>query len=289
MVRMWACQRESPQKITTDPGKAARMRNMLSEAQITLFVKHVRRFLQEHYPQHSRHVAVAVSGGVDSILLMHLANELLKIGEIDGLRVLTVNHGTRRGQGIEASAVKFEAEKLELSCQILSLNLGQVESNIEETLRTKRHEALRAALAPNEELWMGHHLDDSWEWSQLQGARTSEVKSTLGIPLKAGRIVRPFLCVTRRQIMSCAQAIQIRWMEDPTNENLRFERNWVRRTVTPLVGQRHPQFLKHYARRSQAMAEELGLALKAKKKPAYSYTQTARSSTAPSNPPSSHN
>ena len=253
---------------------------MLSEAQISLFVTHVGRFLQDHYPQHSRHVAVAVSGGVDSMLLMHLANELLRNGQIDSLRAITVNHGTRKGQTRECETVKFEAERLELSCQILKLELGTIESNVEETLRQKRHEALKAALEDGEELWMGHHLDDSWEWSQMQGARSSEVRSTLGIPMKSGAIVRPFMCVSRNQIVRCATAIAIRWMEDPTNGNARFERNWVRQTMKPMVDARHPQFIKHYARRSQTVAEELGLALKTKKKPKFTISKAARSSKA---------
>lgn len=259
---------------------------MLSEAQINLFVTHVGRFLQEHYPHHSRHVAVAVSGGVDSMLLMHLANELLRKGQLDSLRVITINHGTRKGQRREAEIVKFEAEKLELSCEIIDLNLGAIESNVEETLRQKRHAALKTALAENEELWMGHHLDDSWEWSQLQAARTSVVRSTLGIPLKSGVIVRPFLCVSRRQIIDCANTISIRWMEDPTNNDTRFERNWVRFTVAPLVKDRHPQFLKHYARRSQTMAQELGIALKTKKKAAFMPTPKGASSMGHSTPQS---
>lgn len=262
---------------------------MLSEAQISLFVNHVGRFLQEHYPQHSRNVVVAVSGGVDSMLLLHLANELLKRDQLDTLRAVTVNHGTRPGQEREAQAVQFEAQKLELSCDIINLNLGDVDSNIEETLRDKRHEQLKAALQPGEELWMGHHLDDSWEWSQMQGARSSEVRSTLGIPFKAGPVVRPFMCVTRRQIENCAQSIRILWLEDPTNNDTRYERNWVRQNVSPLLGKRHPQFLKHYARRSQATAEMLGLTLKSKKKSKFTPAQTGRLSKDNSTSSNSHN
>lgn len=251
---------------------------MLSEAQISLFVNHVSRFLKEHYSQHSRNVVVAVSGGVDSMLLLHLANELLKRDQLDTLRAITVNHGTRAAQERETKAVQFEAQKLELSCDIINLNLGEVDSNIEDVLRTERHEKLKAALEDGEELWMGHHLDDSWEWSQMQGARSSEVRSTLGIPFKAGPIVRPFMCVSKRQIVNCAQTIRISWLEDPTNKDPRFERNWVRRKMAPLIDARHPQFLKHYARRSQNTAEMLGLTLKPKKKSKFTPAPTRPSS-----------
>lgn len=227
--------------------------------------QYVGRFLQQHYPRHSRHVAVAVSGGVDSLLLLACANYLLKRGQLDSVRALTVDHNTRPGQAEETRRVKFQAECWELSCEILTLTQEAPTADVENVLRQRRHELLKAALTQNEELWMGHQLNDSWEWSQLQAARSGDVLSALGIPLKSGRIVRPFLCVTRRQIEHFARMNGIRWTNDPTNRDLRFERNWIRQKWIYPLRRRHPQFLKHYARRSQKLAELLGVSLRKKK------------------------
>lgn len=260
---------------------------MFSESQTTLFCNHVARFLTETHPHYSRRVVVAVSGGADSMLLLRFANDCLKAGHLDSLRAITIHHGTREGQDREVDWVQFEAQKLELSCEIVRLNLGEVGSNVEATLRRERHRALKEALDVGEELWMGHHLNDSWEWAQLQSARSSQI--CLGIPFKAGVIVRPFLCVTRDQITRCARAMQVRWVDDPTNNDTRFERNWIRRELSSPLKRRHPSFLKHYARRSQAMAEGMGLALGAKKKRGFSFKLLAPSSSALSVPTNSLN
>jgi tRNA(Ile)-lysidine synthase len=224
-----------------------------------LFFSHVRRFLDTHNPRRSRRVVLAVSGGLDSMMLMELANQGLRNSWLDEARVLTVDHGTRPGQAHECERVKLEADRRELPCEILRLTEAAPTSDIEATLRQRRHAALKAALQPGEDLWLGHHLDDSWEWVQMQSLRSST--PALGIPLRHGPILRPFLCVTRRQIRRCARELGVRWVNDPTNQDARLERNWWRLFARPLYD-RHPQHLKHYARRSQALADELGLALR---------------------------
>lgn len=204
------------------------------------------------------------------MLLMNWANTQLKKGRIDSLRVLTVDHGTRAGQNAECIAVKFEAEKLELSCDIIQLDLDPETKNLEATLRRARHGALKAALEVGEDLWMGHHLDDSWEWSMLQSIRSSSMQGQLGIPLRHGPVLRPFMCVTRAQIKRCAEEVGLEWQEDPTNSNDRFERNWLRQWAQPLK-ERHPNYLKHYARRCQRMADEFGISLRRYRGEVYQY------------------
>ena len=154
--------------------------------------------------------------------------------------------------------------RLELSYTTLHRTGDIPTANAEEELRKARIGLLTAALQPNEELWLGHHLDDSWEWAQLQQARSSEVISGLGIPLKNDRILRPFLCVSREQIVREATNRKLAWLEDPTNLGQDYARAHFRQKVQPGLKAAHPQYLKHYARRSQRLAEDLGVALKKK-------------------------
>ncbi len=242
----------------------------MSDSYPKRFSNHIHGFLNAHNPSRSRRVVVAVSGGLDSMLLMNWANTQLKKDRLDSLRVLTVDHGTRPGQEAECVAVKFEAQKLELSCEILLLHLGEATKNLEASLRRARHSALKAALDEGEDLWMGHHIDDSWEWSTLQSLRSSSMQGQLGIPLRHGPVLRPFMCVTRAQIKRCADEIGLLWQEDPTNDHERFERNWLRQWAQPLKD-RHPSYLKHYARRCQRMSDEFGVSLRRYRGEVYQY------------------
>lgn len=228
------------------------------------FFRHVQSFWRSHTGGKPRAVVVGVSGGVDSRLLMEFAVWSLEQGDISEVRAIGVHHHTRIGQSEELALAEAAALRLELSFTTLHRTGEIPTANAEEVLREARIGLLTAALQPNEELWLGHHLDDSWEWSQLQQARSSEVTSSLGIPLKNDRILRPFLCVSRAQIVKESIARKLAWLEDPTNLTPDYARAIFRQKIHPTLKTSHPQFLKHYARRSQRLAEELGVALKKK-------------------------
>jgi tRNA(Ile)-lysidine synthase len=228
------------------------------------FFRHVQSFWRAHTGGKPRAVVVGVSGGVDSRLLLEFAVWSLEQGDVTEVRAVSVHHHTRLGQSEELAIAEAAALRLELSYTTLHRTGEIPTANAEEELRKARIGLLTAALQPNEELWLGHHLDDSWEWAQLQQARSSEVISGLGIPLKNDRILRPFLCVSREQIVREATQRKLAWLEDPTNLGPDYARAHFRQKVQPGLKAAHPQYLKHYARRSQRLAEELGVALKKK-------------------------
>jgi tRNA(Ile)-lysidine synthetase-like protein len=224
----------------------------------SLFFQHAERFLLNQLGACPSEVAVAVSGGVDSMLLLDWAAWMKQKGRIQQCRVFFVHHNTRAGQDQDQALVQQRCLELQLECVILRRPAGWAN---EEQLRRERHQLLKQSLLPREGLLMAHHLDDSWEWSELQRARSSEVLSCLGIPLKNGPVVRPFLCVTKTQIYREARRRHLRWREDPTNTQDGYARFLFRRQWAPHLQQLYPQYLKHYARRSQRTAEALGVAL----------------------------
>ncbi|MBY0517267.1 MAG: tRNA lysidine(34) synthetase TilS [Bacteriovoracaceae bacterium] len=232
----------------------------------SLFFEHVRSFMRAHRSLPAQSVAVAFSGGVDSRLLLEFATWLKQEGDIVHLRALSVHHHTRAGQDDEMRLVRETCANLAVELKVLHRKGAAPRINLEHQLREARLDLLSENLKSNEELWMGHHLNDSWEWSQLQMARSSEVKPSLGIPLKNGPRWRPFLCVTRRQIEDEAKRRKISWIEDPTNHGPHYARAILRQTIFPLLEKQHPQLLKHYARRSNRLAQQLGVALKTKSK-----------------------
>ncbi|MFP5490134.1 MAG: tRNA lysidine(34) synthetase TilS [Bacteriovoracia bacterium] len=228
----------------------------------SLFFQHVLRFLQmhsgEHFPQK---MVVGASGGLDSRVLLEWALWLRAEGHIQSLRVLAVHHHTRVEQENEMELVAQVCRDQRVSWQILHIT-GKATHNREEFWRRERLALMNQALASDEVLLLGHHLNDSWEWAQLQQARSSEVRSGLGIALKSGRIWHPFMCVSKEQIRREAQRRNLSWMEDPSNSTKTYARALFRQEMAGLLVSQHPQFLKHYAHRSQRLAEQLGVALK---------------------------
>lgn len=228
----------------------------------SLFFQHVLRFMQTHSGAHfPKKIVVGASGGVDSRVLLEWAIWLKDHGHIQSLRVLAVHHHTRLEQDEEIALVAQVCQTQLIPCQVLHITQVATQ-NREEFWRRERLTLMHQALATDEVLFLGHHLNDSWEWAQLQQARSSEVRAGLGIALKSHRIWHPFLCVTKEQIGREARRRKLRWKEDPSNEGKNYARALFRQEVADLLKSQHPQFLKHYAHRSQRLAEQLGVALK---------------------------
>ena len=194
------------------------------------------------------------------MLLLEWAFWLKTKGHLQNLRVVTVHHKTRTGQNEDVALVVQRANFLGLESIIVEREEGGASDEL--SLREFRHQKLLGLIGSHEDLWMAHHLDDSWEWAQLQMSRSSETKSVLGIPLKHGPIVRPFLCVTKNQILRLAKKISLTWREDPTNSLPNYGRFLFRQDFALKLKKEHPQYLKHYAYRSQRLAEGWGLALR---------------------------
>lgn len=187
-------------------------------------------------------VAVAVSGGVDSIALV----ELLRLSGVRHIRLLHVDHGTRAQIADEVRLIKKLATKCGHKFTSLKLSLDLASSNFESLARTARYQALLANLASDEVLLTGHHLDDCFEWSLMQQLKSSAKAIDLGIPYRNGRIYRPLFAFSKKQVQSFARVMQLEWLEDASNKDVRFERNYIRDLVQNLIAPRYPQYIKHY-------------------------------------------
>jgi len=226
------------------------MKKLSPIAYRALFFKHVWRFLgnvttaRELQASH----AIAVSGGLDSMTLLWVAKSLHEQGKIGPVRALFVHHHTRDGQNDEMEVIRKFCKQENIpfkSLHVQGLNIH--EGNFEARARSKRRELLLNELADKEKLWHGHHLDDSYEWNMMQRNRSSNPKSSIGIPVRNGPIVRPFLCVSRAQIKRLAKFEGIPYREDPSNLDMRYDRNYLRHKVIPLIRKRYPKYLKYYS------------------------------------------
>ncbi|MFY7992853.1 MAG: tRNA lysidine(34) synthetase TilS [Bacteriovoracaceae bacterium] len=231
-----------------------------------LFFSHVWQFLSSVCQSQclkGSHL-IAVSGGLDSMTLLWLAARLYHEGKIGPVRAVYVHHQTRKGQDEELNLIEKFCKELRLPFKVLKVNWGPEKApkaNFEALARKKRRALLLDDLKKNETIWMGHHLDDSYEWWLMQRSRSTNLKAALGIPVRNGPIIRPFLCVTRKQIEKIAGFEGLKFIQDPTNKDTRFDRNYLRHEVIPRIKKRYPKYLKHYAHMSNFGAQTLNVSL----------------------------
>lgn len=205
-----------------------------------------------------RRIALAVSGGSDSLALLHLS-----LAWRDGLAeakpdfvVLTVDHGLRPEAAAEAQTVAAEAAKLGLECRVLTRTPTSATSGLQASARTDRYrllvDAARAWSA--EALVTAHTLDDQAETVLMRLARGSGVdglsamaqhSQTGGLPL-----LRPLLGLSKARLQASLRARGVTWLDDPSNLNLDFERPRLRAAMPSLAaGGLHPAALARSARR----------------------------------------
>ena len=226
------------------------------------FLGHFLKFIQKYNlfgP--TDNLLITVSGGVDSIALCWGIKLLSSYGYSNELRVLHINHGTRSGQEKEQTFVEDFCSHIGISCQTIKLEGLDPKENFEYKARLKRYESFYEYALANEKIVLAHHIDDSFEWSMLQSLRSSSIEGLIGVPLINGRVIRPFMCVTKHQILNFTNAFELPYIEDPSNHEIRYERNFIRHNVIPVFEGRYKKYLKHYVFRHNEIARRLGLHL----------------------------
>ena len=192
-------------------------------------------------------LCIALSGGLDSTVLLVALARLHRAGSLRArLRALHVDHGLHPDSARWASActalaaawsVPLESVRVEVPCR--------QGASPEAAAREARYAALAAKLQPGEVLVTAHHADDQLETILLQWLRGGGLRAVAGMaPLGpfTGNAwhARPLLEFTRDDLAGWATAQGLLWSEDPSNQDLRFDRNHLRLAVLPLLRQRWP-------------------------------------------------
>ncbi len=187
-------------------------------------------------------LCVALSGGVDSVTLLVA---LAEFAHRKSLRAIHVHHGLHANADRWTDHCVSLARRLRVPLDVVRLKLtpGRGES-VEATARDARYAALMQALHPGEVLLTAHHQDDQLETVLLQLLRGAGVAGLAAMPevtpFAAGRLARPLLSRSRAELESWARARKLAWVEDDSNLNERFDRNYLRGTVLPLIRTRWP-------------------------------------------------
>jgi len=169
-----------------------------------------------------------------------------------------VNHGTRKEQIAEGNMVFEFCKALGIEFRGERLSGLNPYKNFEFQARKARYKVLKDVVSSEGRIALGHHIDDSFEWSVLQNLRSSRLEGSLGIPVRNGKVIRPFLSVTKKQICHYCELLDLPFLEDPTNESVRHERNYIRAQIAESFAPRYKNYLKHYVNRHNELARRLG-------------------------------
>jgi tRNA(Ile)-lysidine synthase len=206
-------------------------------------------------------LAAAVSGGADSLALLH-ALRTLAGPRGWRLAVVTVNHGLRAGSAADAAFVVDHAKALGLATRLETLAPADLarhrHAGQEGAARAARYEALWRAAGELHCDWLatGHTLDDQAETVLLQLLRGAGPEGLAGMPVRSGRLLRPLLGVRRAETRGCCAAIGVDWRDDPTNAEPGPLRNRVRQRLLPLLEELRPGATGALARMAALAADE---------------------------------
>lgn len=183
-------------------------------------------------------VLVGVSGGPDSVALAHVLFCLRCRYAID-LGIAHLDHGLRPDTAAEETAwVKRLAEKLDVAFFSSRLGTFPGHGSLEAWLRTQRYDFLEQTAAQQgfSKIAVGHQANDNAEAVLLHLLRGSGMRGLAGIPpVRGNRIIRPLIRLTRKEILAYLERLGIAWLHDPTNMDVRFDRNRVRHQLIPLL------------------------------------------------------
>jgi tRNA(Ile)-lysidine synthase len=179
-------------------------------------------------------VLVAVSGGADSVALLHILRELAPTFSL-ALYVLHVDHGLREESVRDAEFVQALGVRLEVPVVVERVEVGP--GSVEAAARDARYAALEAWAdrLGADRIAIGHSADDQAETVLMRLLDGAGVRGLAGIPPRRGRVIRPLIETRRHVLREALTAAGLNWVEDETNRDPKFLRNRIRHELLPLL------------------------------------------------------
>jgi tRNA(Ile)-lysidine synthase len=203
---------------------------------------------------HGQHVVVALSGGIDSFSMLH-ALLLLGVGRKSyQLSALHVHHGLSPNADQWEGFCRDTCDRLGIPFASQRVTVDQTSKDgLEAAARRVRHAVLSAVDA--DWVMLGHHRDDQAETLLFNLLRGTGVNGAAAMRERNGRLLRPLLSVSRDDIESYAREHGLKWIDDESNADRRFTRNYLRQEVIPLLQERFPAAAKNISNAASRFAE----------------------------------
>ena len=207
----------------------------------------------------AKHYWLAYSGGLDSSVLLHALTQL-QSEQVLSFSVVHVHHGLNRQADDWALFCQQQCEQNKITYRLFNVDASPVPGESPEaTARQLRYESLEAVMNEGDVMLTAHHQDDQAETLLLQLMRGSGVPGLSAMPFEAdfagGKLLRPLLEFSRSDMENYAQAHQLSWVEDDSNQDRHFDRNYMRHEILPELMSRWPGVINNLHRTAGHMAE----------------------------------
>lgn len=208
-----------------------------------------------------RKLLVGFSGGLDSSVLLHLLTRL-RTGQRPDLiiRAIHIHHGINPQANDWVEHCQYQCQQWQVPLEIVPVQLNTRKNGIEAAARAARYHAFSTHLTDKEVLLTAQHQDDQCETFLLALKRGSGPTGLSAMASKMAfaqsQLLRPLLSCSRQNLMDYAQRHQIQWVEDESNQDRRFDRNFLRQEIIPLLNQRWPHFSQTVTRSASLCAEQ---------------------------------
>ncbi len=227
----------------------------------------VDQFIESHHLfQVGQTVVLGVSGGPDSIALLHFLNQRKQAYNLN-LICCSVDHGLRGNVSVEDVEFVGElARKWEIPFEGVSVDvLARIQEKgvgTQEAARDLRFEVFQNVLKTHQatDLVLAHHGDDQVETMLMQHVRGGFGSSLAGMPvirhMEWGRILRPFLCVTKEELIDYCRRHDLPFRVDESNQSEKYTRNRFRHHVLPFLKDENPQVHTRFQQQSEWIYDE---------------------------------
>lgn len=186
-------------------------------------------------------IAIAFSGGLDSIVLLHLADRAKKEYGLD-IEAIHIHHGLQDVADEWVNFCRCLTQEWDISFTVHYVCVNKKQQGLEGAAREARYQALQKSRA--DVILTAHHRDDQIETVLLALLRGGGVRALAAMPeqsmLGSKILARPLLNTTREQLKTYAEFHQLTWIDDPSNTDTHLLRNWVRHEWLPNLLQRLP-------------------------------------------------
>lgn len=205
---------------------------------------------------------IAFSGGLDSTVLLHLLANLAKTETLPPLSAVHVHHGLQAAADAWPAHCQSICDSLGVPLRVMRVQV-RPGASLERAARDARYQAFTEVAGAGQVVLTGQHRDDQAETLLFRLLRGAGVRGLAAMPvqrrLAGGDLVRPLLNVSRAELEAYAHTHQLQWIEDPSNADSRFSRNYLRHRVLPALMERWPQAVSSLARTAEHLSEAQGL------------------------------
>lgn len=205
-------------------------------------------------------IVVAYSGGLDSHVLLHTLAVLRSAQSTPFvLEALHIHHGVSPLADGWLAHCQNVCQLLKVPLRVERVSMTSSQASLENQLREARYQIFEEQLDKGDLLALAHHADDQAETLLLRLLRGTGPQGLAGMPeqrkLGKGRLIRPLLPFSRADLEAYAQQHQLHWVEDDSNTDTCFDRNYLRHEVMPKLAERWPHYLETFSRNVQVVGE----------------------------------